>query len=676
MKKFYLVSLFLALTTWVSAQTFLSEDFSSGTMPPAGWTIDAHSANWSNEASANAGGQAPEAMMNWSPQFNGASRLISPEIDLTGYTSVSLMFKHFVDDYDGSAGYSVGAATRSAGGAWNIVWTVSPTGNVGPEEQILQITNSDVGASDFQFCLFFNGTSYNLDYWYVDDIMLFLPYNLDASLNRVNTPLYFLEDAPVNGVIRNMGQTVITSLEVTWTVDETNYYTTTFNGLSLAFTDSYEFLCGDSIHYPIGAYNLEVEITAVNTTQDDNPANNLLNKTVSVVSNVVDRKPAFEEFTSSTCSPCAQFNQSFNPWCSSHANDITLVKYQMNWPSPGDPYYTEEGGVRRNYYGVSWVPWPQCNGSYIDIDINAVQAAYDNAILQPGLAEIAATHHLEGTTMTVTANVLPFAAFNDFRVHIIVFENTTTGNTGSNGETEFHHVMMKMMPDANGTAVNLNDREPYSITVTQDLASTFIEEYTDLGVAVYFQSNNSKEIFQSVYSEPDYTFATEARCSDIEYNGTTLPDFSPDVFDYTVELPLGSTEVPVVTATAMEPYATVVIVPAWSLPGTTVVDCFAEDLMTHVRYNIYFDNTSDVNDPLNPNQMVRIFPNPAKDQLFIQGAENADIRLFSLTGQQVMAVNGTKATSIDVSRLTNGIYTVQAILEDNSVVTRKITIVR
>ncbi|MEZ5197672.1 MAG: hypothetical protein R2764_15170 [Bacteroidales bacterium] len=33
---------------------------------------------------------------------------------------------------------------------------------------------------------------------------------------------------------------------------------------------------------------------------------------------------------------------------------MTLVKYQMNWPGVGDPYYTE-GGAERNYYGVSWV---------------------------------------------------------------------------------------------------------------------------------------------------------------------------------------------------------------------------------------------------------------------------------------------------------------------------------
>ncbi|NTV83302.1 MAG: hypothetical protein HGA23_03250, partial [Bacteroidales bacterium] len=177
MKKIYLITLLMMVSLWISAQTFISEDFSAGLMPPAGWTIDAHAANWSADASANAGGVAPEAVFFYNPSFNAASRLIAPAVDLTGYTAVKLMFKHFLDDYDGSGGYTIGVATRSGGGAWNIAWSVNPNANIGPEEMIVDIENADVGASDFQFCIYFNGNSYNMDYWYIDDIQLFVPYN-------------------------------------------------------------------------------------------------------------------------------------------------------------------------------------------------------------------------------------------------------------------------------------------------------------------------------------------------------------------------------------------------------------------------------------------------------------------------------------------------------------------
>jgi hypothetical protein len=674
MKKIYLLTLLLALSCWVSAQTFLFEDFSSGNWPPAGWTIDAHSGNWSAAASANAGGVAPEAQLNWSPEFTGMSRLISPAIDLTGITSVKVMFKHFLDDYAGTA-YSIGVGTRSGGGDWNIVWSLNPTGDVGPEERIVDITNSDVGAADFQFCIYFNGSSYNIDYWYIDDIKLFVPYNLDGAMAKITTPKYVGGAVPVEGVVTNIGLTTINSIDVSWKVNEDVTYTTTFDGLTLAFSESYNFSCNDLFHFPIGGYALDVWVSAVNGVPDDNPDNDLKNKLMSVYSHSIDRKPCFEEFTSSTCGPCASFNTQFNPWTVSHADQITLVKYQMNWPSPGDPYYTAEGGVRRNYYGVSFVPWPQCNGAYVEYNIGAVQAAFDNAILQPGIAKIVSSHTLDGTVITVTANILPFADFMDFRAHIIVIENTTTGNVGSNGETSFHHVMMKMMPDADGTTLNLLDRETIQLTETVDLAGTNIEEFDDLSVVVLFQDYASKEIFQSEYSIENGAFSVEALGSSITYDGMPVPDFNPAVLEYDIELPVGTTEVPLVEGIPADPNATVVVEPAWELPGTTVVDVFSEDLLHRMTYEIHFTVAVGVDEP-GVKSGIRVYPNPANERVYFQGCNKADIRIFSITGQQVMSVNGFTGNFVDVSSLENGIYTVQIVTGDHSTVTKKITILR
>jgi hypothetical protein len=452
-------------------------------------------------------------------------------------------------------------------------------------------------------------------------------------------------------------------------------YITSFSGLSLAFGDTYNFTCNDLFHFPIGGYTLDVWVSAVNGVPDDNPENDLLSKIMSVYSHSIDRKPAFEEFTSSTCAPCAQFNASFNPWCVSHADQITLVKYQMNWPGAGDPYYTAEGGVRRDYYGVSYVPWPQCNGAYVDYSIGAVQAAFDDAILQPGIAKIAATHSIEGTVITVNANILPFADFSDFRAHVIVVEKTTTGNVGSNGETEFHNVMMKMIPDAQGTTLNLNDREPIALTDTIDLAGTNIEDFGDLSVVILFQDFSSKEIFQSEYSEQDAVYNTDPNAAYLTYDGNPVPDFSPDVFEYNIELPAGTTEVPLVEGNTEDPYATMVVVPAWELPGTTVVDVFGEDLISHKTYNINFSLAVGIDEPAVKSD-VSVYPNPANNRVNFQGCKNADIGIYSLTGQKVVTVNRFTGNFVDVSSLKNGVYTVQIVMEDHSTVTRKITILR
>jgi hypothetical protein len=668
------MALLMSAMTWVSAQTFLSEDFGSGTFPPAGWSIDAQSGNWSAQASSNAGGTAPEARLNWSPQFNTMTRLISPATDMTGHTSATLMFKHYLDDYAGS-GYSIGVATRSGGGAWNIAWSLNPTGDVGPEERIVTISNSDMGAADFQFCIYFSGNSYNIDYWYIDDVTLFVPYDLDAAMARITTPTYVGGPAPVTGSFSNLGNSTITSAQISWKVADDAIYTTTLSGLSVDFSESYDFTCDDLFHFPISAYDLEVWVSSVNGVPDDNPDNDMNSKTVNVISHSIYRKPSFEEFTSSTCAPCASFNTSFNPWTQTHADEITLVKYQMNWPGSGDPYYTAEAGTRRNYYGVSFVPWPQCNGSFVDYNITAVQAAFDEAVLQPGLAKIASTHSMNGTEITVSANILPFAGFEDARAHIIVIENKTTGNVASNGETEFHHVMMKMMPDANGTQLSLTDRVPVTITQTFDMASTNVEEFDDLTVVVIFQDYASKEIFQSEYSVEEGLFAQEARCMEITIDSEPLAGFDPDVFDYTVVLPEGTTEIPVVAATGMDPNGTVIIETTWELPGTTIVDGFGEDALTHARYNILFEIETGTGEGVAA-PVVNIYPNPAKDRLMISGARNADISLISITGQQVFSVTGFTGNTIDISNLVNGMYTIRLALEDGPVVTRKISVVK
>jgi hypothetical protein len=91
--------------------------------------------------------------------------------------------------------------------------------------------------------------------------------------------------------------------------------------------------------------------------------------------------------------------------------------------------------------------------------------------------------------------------------------------------------MMKMIPNGNGTVENLVDRESYTITQSVDLAATNVEEFDDLGVAVFLQSTSSKEIYQSLYSSEDAVFNTEAHLSSILVNSQPIPGFDPNTFD-------------------------------------------------------------------------------------------------------------------------------------------------
>lgn len=672
MRHLYLTFSLLAISLTLFSQTLIFEDFSNGNMPPSGWTIDAYSGNWSTNASANAGGESPEAKLDWTPQFNGTTRLISPVIDLSGETSVYLEFKHMLDDYAGT-GYSLNVATTSGGsGTWNNVWSVSPSGNIDAQEVTVEIINGDVGAPDFQFCIYFSGNSYNIDGWFIDNINLFLPYDTDAALASITTPSYVSGAVPVEGFVKNIGFDQINSLQLEWNVDGTSY-SSEFTGLAIDFGDSYMFSFEDLFDFPIGAYELTVTILTVNGSQDENPDNDVKMKNVNVVSNTVAYRPLFEQFTSSTCGPCASLNSSFVPWCQANAEDMTLVKYQMDWPGSGDPYYTEEGGVRQAYYGVSYVPWVNLDGFLVASNVSIIDAAFQEALLRPGLLSIAGTHSLDGSEITVTANVVPFANFEGFKIHIVVFEYITTGNVATNGETEFHHVMMKMLPDAEGTSVDMTDRMPVSITESYDMSTTNVEEMSDLGVAIFIQDDAGYTVYQSAYSLLDATYSTEAHLESIMIGDDMLPGFDPEVLEYHVELDPGN-PVPDITGIPVDDNAMVIVEPAVDVPGVTYIDVFAEDHLTHLRYEVFWDGFVDLDEQVTGQFFV--FPNPTKGELNIVGNRIKDISFYTITGQEVMEIRGITAHQISLDNLPNGIYLLKAVMEDGTFVTKKINLYR
>ena len=81
--------------------------------------------------------------------------------------------------------------------------------------------------------------------------------------------------------------------------------------------------------------------------------------------------------------------------------------------------------------------------------------------------------------------------------------------------------------------------------------------------------------------------SNDATLSSISVNGSPLPGFQRTTYNYTYELPAGTTDVPNVTATPNKPNTMHIITPASSLPGTTTITVIAEDGTQQV-YTIIF----------------------------------------------------------------------------------------
>ncbi|MBR3427959.1 MAG: T9SS type A sorting domain-containing protein [Bacteroidales bacterium] len=497
MRKSLLFVFALLFATAMMAQNrmvLLQESF-DGTSMPAGWSISGQPNNWSVSASNNAGGQPNEMHLTWSPQFNGMTRLVSPAIDLTGVSSVVFSFKHALDNYTGSN--TIGIATSSDGGTtWNQGWSQGySTSSSWSVSQ--QISTPDMGQANVQFCIFFNGSSYNINDWFFDDILIFSLENLDINLTGVT-----LSDFIGSGTIQfgitvfNMGTTNVNSIEASYQVEGFGAVTETFTvNIPSLGTSTLNFTTPTTL--APGSYNVNYSINLVNGQEDDNADNNVLSKAVSVAVATAHRYPMIEHFSSSTCGPCVQPNTVMHNFCNNNEGRYTYTKYQMNWPGNGDPYYTQEGGVRRNYYSVNAVPMAFMDGG--NLNFNGVQNQFDQHAEVPAFFDIAGSFAVEGNTINVKADIMPYVDANA-RVFISVNEKETHGNVGSNGETSFHHIFMKMLTNTQGEDIDFAAKELQHFEYTQDMSSTHVEEMSDLEVAIWIQNFTSKEVYNSHYA--------------------------------------------------------------------------------------------------------------------------------------------------------------------------------
>jgi hypothetical protein len=124
---------------------------------------------WVYNTTANAGGTSPELFFNWTPSSTGQFWCqFGNAISAQGYTNLNFQFKHFVDHY--ATPYTLRLQTSPDGVNWTTRWTVSPSANIGPltENINLSVLNNSV----FFYRFMFDGNSFNIDGWNIDDILI------------------------------------------------------------------------------------------------------------------------------------------------------------------------------------------------------------------------------------------------------------------------------------------------------------------------------------------------------------------------------------------------------------------------------------------------------------------------------------------------------------------------
>lgn len=252
-----------------------------------------------------------------------------------------------------------------------------------------------------------------------------------------------------------------------------------------------------------------------------------------------DKTSLVERFTNCSCGPCATIN---NTWYNAttanllNTRSITHVVYNVDWPSPTDPMHllnAADNNSRRGYYGISSVPSIGVNGTMISVSQAALEGAVNigNAAYSPFKIQIIPvrfSNNVLNVKVIITRDSSDITTFNNTKLRVALTELTvdrTCLTCCNNGETLFHNVTRKMLPDGKGTTVQVpapgaSVEYEFSFIPTAE----FLQEVdiTALSVVAFVQNDISKLVYQSATADVDFSNDLNAAFK-VEENMGALP---------------------------------------------------------------------------------------------------------------------------------------------------------
>lgn len=330
-------------------------------------------------------------------------------------------------------------------------------------------------------------------------------------------PFWLIGNTPIQGTIINNGTTTVNSFTLNYSINNGAAVTQNITGVNIASCSTYNYNHSTPWNASLaGSYDIKVWVSNVNGGTDENNTNDSQEATVYVIAQLANRLPLIEEFTSSTCLPCAAFNTNFDPFLAdslkANKNDgiVAAIKYQMDWPSPGnDPSYNADGEVRNEFYDGGGIPKPYLDGALFANPTSMV--TYNTAIAKDAFMNIDLSYSTNGNQATVTAVVTPYAIpSGTIKLYLAVTEDYYRYEGASTSQKDYHYAMRKMLPDGNGITLTgltagtpITKTESYTFnfgSVTQGGFNIWGEDLSETTAIAFVQNTSSKEIYQAAFA--------------------------------------------------------------------------------------------------------------------------------------------------------------------------------
>jgi len=528
--KILLISVFLIIVKITFSQIILTENFDSERFPPSGWTFDGHSDNWRYSMTNFAGGNLGEAYLNRDPEFNGITRFISPKLDISDVSHLSLSFKYTLKRFTGDFYY--GVATRTNNGSWNIIWEIA--GASGVKKDIDIELSNESSLTDFQFCFYFIGASNKLKYWTVDDIVLYKKQEHDIASKSINTNIYFEPGEQVtttatfynNGLntesfdvkcnIYNTDNTLLFSdIKSVQNLEAKNYQQVKFKGYTLP-------------NNPDKAYKIEVMPTL---STDNTTINDTVLKYIYTYVTHSHKYIVLEMGTATWCSACPYAVDA----CDSMENidcNIALIEYHTN-----DDYSTEATEKRiQDYYSMYAFPTTYFDG--VIMQEGAGPTAFDmyyskysvRKDMKTGVSVEIIPQQTKSSKYSVNIKLTKLAPFYNKNtvLHVAVLESHIPEEWQN--KDELNDLCRLILPDVYGERIDLiNNNEltfKYNFNTKEEWNTDNME------IIAFIQDNNTHEILNA--DKADFKDVVGVN-ENIAYNNIKITSY-PNPFSNSVTL--------------------------------------------------------------------------------------------------------------------------------------------
>jgi hypothetical protein len=350
--------------------------------------------------------------------------------------------------------------------------------------------------------------------------------------------------AKIKLTVANIGKEINQNVIVKYAIDD-NIIASQKMTLSILELKTQEIEYTHEFNLPIKEHKLKIWIT----DEFNNDLNRSLNEVevdFLVARVTVPQLPLIEEFTSSTCGPCASFNNTFDPFLSSiNANEnggqVAAIKYQMNWPSPDDdPSYNSDGNGRKNSYAVGGIPKSYLNG--------VATSTFNQSVITAASGESAFNlvpyYYFSGDTLKATGTATSYTTMSTtLRLHLAITEDFYSYSGGTTSQTTFHYVERKMLPNYVGTVLtNIHEDTTYTTNRNYKLTYGNVTQNsyniwgTSTGITLvsWIQNTDTKEIYQAAFTNTPSALGLQAQT--VENSMEVFPNPANENFTIKLEL--------------------------------------------------------------------------------------------------------------------------------------------